>query len=1030
METSRQAGEETARLQELARLGVRNEASDEDLNAIVESAAAWFDVPIALVSLVDERRQWFKSGLGLEVPETLRELSICAHAVMGPDDVLVVPNALEDPRFADNPLVVGEPGIRFYAGAPLISTRGFALGSLCLIDRQPREFGRREMRALKALAGLVVRRLEGRHDDSARSLAPIVDSHAAPIAIAVFGWDAELHITSWSRAAQLMMGWDASEVLGQFPPFVLEEDAGAFTRFGHDVLAGADRPAQVSTIRTKAGSRLAVTIGATRVVDRQGECGGVSTIESIGARLEFERRLTMLESVVVNSTDAVIVTTATPIDGVNHPIVYVNAAFTRMTGYAADEVVGKDPAVLQGPDTDPDDAGRIGVALARREPLSVELVNYRKDGSPFWVEFNISPVFDAHGECMYFVSIERETTARRALARYEQDRGLVLEMAVRNEPLITQLARIVMLLKSVIPGSLGTILLNDEGYLRAEAADPELSLEYIRAIDGLAVGPEVGSCGTAIFTGRPVICGEIATDAHWALYRHLAFAAGLRACWSIPFFATDGSVAGAFALYADRSALPSPREMQLLEETARFAALVVDRHRDRVRLERMALFDGLTDLPNRGSIERTLRQMLDRGAASGQCVALGIVDIDRFKAINDAFGHSFGDVLLRRIADRFAATMEHGDVAGRMAGDEFVLLFAQLADACAAVKAATRLLEMFNAPFDVESYEIVVRPSMGLAIYPITATTVAGLFAAADKAMYDAKLRGGGLEVAMVPIDGSALKKLDLEKELRYALDRNQFVLHYQLMFDLADGRPVGAEALLRWNHPTLGMISPNDFIPLAEANGTIVAIGTWAIGEAARMARSWQDVGHDVFVTVNMSALQFDAPGLLAIVVDALRRTDLQPHRLHLELTESLVMRNPTASAATLLQLKALGVRIVIDDFGTGYSSLAYLQRFAFDTLKIDRAFVRGIGDDSSSERSEHIVAAVGQLGAALGVTIIAEGVEDAAQYRFVRSCGCTVVQGFLCALPVAADALRWEYFDDSRTVGDAASRMPARLR
>ncbi len=206
------------------------------------------------------------------------------------------------------------------------------------------------------------------------------------------------------------------------------------------------------------------------------------------------------------------------------------------------------------------------------------------------------------------------------------------------------------------------------------------------------------------------------------------------------------------------------------------------------------------------------------------------------------------------------------------------------------------------------------------------------------------------------------------------------------------------------------------------EANGTIVPVGTWVIGDAVRVARGWQDDGHDAFVTVNVSALQFDAPGLVADVVAALERHGLEPHRLHLELTESLVMRNPTASAAVLLALKALGVHIVIDDFGTGYSSLAYLQRFTFDALKIDRAFVMGIGEGPTSSRSEHIVAAVVALADALGVTTIAEGVEDAAQYAFVQSCGCTVVQGFLCARPVPADQLRW-----TRSIGRKPRHLAA---
>jgi diguanylate cyclase (GGDEF)-like protein len=483
-------------------------------------------------------------------------------------------------------------------------------------------------------------------------------------------------------------------------------------------------------------------------------------------------------------------------------------------------------------------------------------------------------------------------------------------------------------------------------------------------------------------------------------------------------------VIGAFALYADRAVLPTPRELQLFEETVRFASLVIERHRDRERLERMVLYDTLTELPNRKLFEVRAQAAVSRAQKSGAEVALGVVDIDRFKTINDAFGHHFGDELLRQIANRLSNSLRAGDEIARKAGDEFLVLFPDLADRGDGISAAARLLACFDAAFNVGGYEIFVRPSCGLAFFPETSGEAVGLFQAADRAMYAAKARGGGLELATSLAAGTALKKLDLETDLRHALQRGEFALHYQMMFDLTTGRPVGAEALLRWKHPQLGMISPVDFIPIAEANGTIVPIGNWVIDEAVRVARGWYDAGHDAFVTVNVSAVQFDEPGLVATVVEALERHALEPHRLHLELTESLVMRNPSASAVTLLQLKALGVRIVIDDFGTGYSSLAYLQRFTFDTLKIDRAFVRGIGDETLNARSDGIVAAVVHLGQALGVTTIAEGVEDQAQYAFVKACGCNVVQGFLCARPVAAADMTWQHWNHPAAANATAAR------
>jgi diguanylate cyclase (GGDEF)-like protein/PAS domain S-box-containing protein len=825
----------------------------------------------------------------------------------------------------------------------------------------------------------------------------------------VFAWDASACISAWNHTAQALFGWSAGEVIGAFPPFILAADAARYKTDCARSFGGLGDVTGSYSLRAKNGACIEALIVIARAVQANGSVSGVSMIEDVTDRIAAERRMAMLESVVVNSADAVIVTEATCVDGLHFPIVYVNAAFTAMTGYTSAEAVGRTPRMLQGPGTDPATIERMARALQRQEPVFVEVLNYRKDGSEFFVEFGISPVRDAAGTCTHFIAIERDTTQRRALERYEIERGIVLKMAVCNEPLQTQLARIVGLLRGVIPGSMGTVMLLCGDQLVTGAADPQMPPAYLAAIDGVRIGPNVGSCGTAAFTREPVLCGDVATDERWADFRDLALDAGLRSCWSIPLFGTSGDVIGAFALYADRAVLPTGQQLGFFEETVRFASLVVERHRDRERLERMALHDPLTDLPNRKHFEVLFTAALDRARSSHEDLALGVLDIDRFKAINDAFGHHVGDELLRQIAQRLSSTSRGGDAIARMAGDEFFVLFPDLANRDDGVAAATRMIESFSAPFRVEGYEIFVRPSFGLAFFGEASNEKIGLFAAADKAMYAAKARGGGMEVATSSVDGSALRKLDLENDLRHALERGEFRLHYQMMFDLADGRAVGAEALIRWMHPRLGMIAPDDFIPLAEANGTIVPIGQWVIAEAARVARGWQDDGRDAFVTVNVSALQFDEPGLFTTVVDALERNGLEPRRLHLELTESLVMRNPSASAHALLQLKALGVRIVIDDFGTGYSSLAYLQRFSFDALKIDRAFVRGIGDEADGARSEQIVAAVVHLGKALGVTTIAEGVEDSAQYAFVQACGCTIVQGFLCARPVPATDLDW---------------------
>ncbi len=854
---------------------------------------------------------------------------------------------------------------------------------------------------------------------------PDTDASRTAAAVIAFTWDAQARVRSWSSAAQAAFGWAAHEVLDAFPPFVLPADAERYERDCLRALAGSGDSTRLCTVAAKDRRQMQVAITVTRGVSADGQYHGISIVEDVGARIATESRLAMLESVVVNSTDAVIVADASPDEVNSSRIIFVNAAFTRMTGYPVAEAIGNTPQMLQGPHTDRAELGRINAALQLHEPVVVELWNYRKDGTEFRAEISLSPISDESGRCLYFVGIMRDVTQRRALEKYDSDRGVVLEMAICNEPLELQLSRIVMLLKDVIPGSRATLMFVEGSVLVRGAADPRLPAHYLAAIDRVHIGPQAGSCGTAVHERALVICADIASDPRWLAYRDLAMAAGLRGCWSMPLFGTHGDVIGAFALYTDRSTGPTPDELQVFEQTTRFASLVVERHRARERLERMVLYDALTELPNRKLFEVRFAAAAARAAAVNDEIGIGILDIDRFKAINDAYGHHVGDELLRSVAARLAAALRDGDCIARMAGDEFLVMFPALANQNDGVAAANRLLAQFEAPFAAAGREIFVRPSLGLAFFCDTSPALLDLLIAADRAMYLAKVRGGGLERATAAVPGSALKKLDFDNDLRRALERDELELHYQVMFDLSDGRPVGAEALLRWHHPQFGLIPPGDFIPLAEANGMIVPIGKWVIDEAARVARGWQDAGRDAFVTVNVSALQFDEPGLLVSVVDTLARHGLEPHRLHLELTESLIMRNPAASAVILAQFRALGVRIVIDDFGTGYSSLAYLQQFEFDALKIDRSFVRDIGNVESG-RGAQILSAIVALSNGLGVTTIAEGVENADQYAAVKACGCDIVQGFLCAYPVPAQNIDWNHVD----VASAAAREPLAIR
>jgi diguanylate cyclase (GGDEF)-like protein len=380
------------------------------------------------------------------------------------------------------------------------------------------------------------------------------------------------------------------------------------------------------------------------------------------------------------------------------------------------------------------------------------------------------------------------------------------------------------------------------------------------------------------------------------------------------------------------------------------------------------------------------------------------LDADRFKTINDTLGHDAGDDLLKQIATRLTACLRAGDTVSRLAGDEFAVVLPSVENAIDTRHLAQRLLDCFVEPFRLKEQRIYITASIGVTLYPGDATTVEGLLKNADTAMYRAKDAGrNNYQFYSTDMHTHAVERLKLENALRGATERGELVLHYQPLVDLKSGQIEGMEALLRWNHPELGLVPPLEFIPLAEETGLIIPIGEWVLRSACAQTRAWQAAGlPPLRLSVNLSARQFQKD-LVGMVASVLEETGLEPKYLELELTESVVMKNPEAAVATLDALDRMGVRLSIDDFGTGYSSLSYLKRFPIDTLKVDRSFVRDIPGDA-----DDMLITTGIIGLAhsLGIQVVAEGVETSAQLSFLRAQNCDAMQGYYFSKPLPAPA------------------------
>ena len=444
---------------------------------------------------------------------------------------------------------------------------------------------------------------------------------------------------------------------------------------------------------------------------------------------------------------------------------------------------------------------------------------------------------------------------------------------------------------------------------------------------------------------------------------------------------------------------------------------ITEQRQSEVKIEYMAHHDALTELANRV----LLNARLEHALAREEMIAVHHLDLDQFKAVNDTFGHHAGDKLLKTVAERLCGLIRETDTIGRMGGDEFVIVQAPIDDPADATSLAQRVIRLLSEPYDLDGHQAVIGASIGISVGPGDGTSPDKLLRNADLALYRAKADGRGTFRFFEPaMDLQMQTRRIMEQDLRKALPAGEFELYYQPVVNLASSQISGFEALIRWNHPSRGMVAPGTFIPLAEEIGFIVPLGEWVIRQACATAARWPGNLH---VAINISAVQFRNPGLMQVIVGALAASGLHPTRLEIEITETVLLQNKEATLAVLHQLRALGIRIALDDFGTGYSSLTYLQSFPFDKIKIDRSFVKDITENFGSL---NIVRAVAALANGMGMTTTAEGVETTGQLDKIISEGCTEMQGFLFSRPLPAGEIE-RLFLSGREMRKAPGRIAA---
>ena len=528
-----------------------------------------------------------------------------------------------------------------------------------------------------------------------------------------------------------------------------------------------------------------------------------------------------------------------------------------------------------------------------------------------------------------------------------------------------------------------------------------------------------GISGMAFRSGKASIMNDYLADSRSQAFHARARRDEARSGAAFPLFAR-GQVVGIIAFIAIEKHTFTPEFAELLQRLAdnvSFALESFDRADEKTRaderIEYLASHDSLTNLPNREMFNGLLRRTIDAAERYQRRFALLFIDLDRFKVINDSLGHDAGDMLLVEIAHRLRAALRSSDVVARLGGDEFVVILEESGERDDVERVAGGLLSVLGQPLQLSGHECQTTASIGIAMYPSDGSDIQTLTKNADMAMYLAKEDGkNGFRFFTKEIKAQSIERLTLETALRRALERDQFSLHYQPKVDMASGQITGVEALLRWMHPELGMVSPGQFIPLAEETGLIVPIGRWVMKEACAQNMAWQRRGlRPVTMAVNLSPRQFADAHLLHDIDEALLASGMSPVLLQLEVTESMVMRNVSRAIKVLDAIQSRGIRLAIDDFGTGYSSMSLMKQFPIDTIKIDRSFVRDLSTDSEDQA---IAQAIISMGKALGMTVIAEGVETLEQETFLRNHACDEMQGFLFSKPLPAkqmaDLLRAE--------------------
>jgi diguanylate cyclase (GGDEF)-like protein/PAS domain S-box-containing protein len=812
-----------------------------------------------------------------------------------------------------------------------------------------------------ALEDISDRRMAERQLQAERDFSSAVIDTAGSMVLIL---DPRGRVLRFNKACETVFGYALHDIAGFhfWDVFVPEEGYSAARESFRRVATGEFPRRHEGNWRTKSGQLRLIEWSDSAIVDIRGQ---IRFVISTGIDLT-ERKIAEDALVESESRYRELFETASDIvfrAGLDLEILSVNQAAEEITGYNRSDIrylsEVLDPQVAEMA------REKVRAQIEGRKETRFEIPVRHADGGTVLLDLSCTVRYE-NGMPVELLGIGRDISWRKRAEEFERGRRQILEMAARQEPLDAVMLKLAELLEAQFPKARCAVQLGSP--LTVCAGHGRLS------------------------PGSPCYCELPAEDAE---YRN-----GFRARWRLPVIAADERVLAQFTLLLPRTESPTPLESDVLATAVKLAALTIEHRLMTERIQWAAQHDRLTGLPNRHLFEEKLRRAIARHKRDHRRLGVFVVDLDRFKLINDTLGHAVGDVLLKSVGARLSETIDGRGVVARMSADEFIILVRDLEDAPALAK---ELLGCFDTAFKADGHELFAGASIGCSVYPDDGEDVQTLRKHADLAMYGAKASGRHRFLRFSPSMTTGMeRRLSIQNGLHRALERNEFCIHYQPQYDLKDNRMIGVEALLRWTSPDLDMVSPSEFIVVAEETGMIMPIGAWVLREACRQGKIWQVAGYPVKVAVNVSALQFARAGFVETVEQALSDTGLPAHLLELELTETVVIQKPEEVREDLMRLRELGVLVAIDDFGMGYSSLSYLPNLPIQSLKIDRSFVQTI---SKAGEVPPLIRAITALARGLNMRVLAEGVEEDYQARVLRKAGCDLVQGYLYGGPAPVD-------------------------